>query len=100
MQKPKRRRSDRGSPQAVSGATHNLYGRTAEEWVSECAARIAEIEPHLARKEANEIAHVMLKFERTGVMKPTAAADFVAREMRRQDRARFERRVHRATSDQ
>ena len=100
MQKPKRRRSDRGSPQAVSGATHNLYGRPAEKWVSECAARIAEIEPHLSRKEANEIAYVMLKFERTGVMKPAVAADFVAREMRRQDRGRFERRVHNARLDQ
>ena len=77
-----------------------MYGRTAEKWVSECAARIAEIEPHLSRKEANEIAYVMLKFERTGVMKPAVAADFVAREMRRQDRGRFERRVHNARLDQ
>ena len=61
-------------------------------WRERCARRIAEIEPELLPVEARSLAQDLHAFERTRVMSPEAAADFVASEMGRPDRARFERR--------
>ena len=61
-------------------------------WRERCAQRIAQIEPELAPLEARDLAQELYAFERTRVMAPEAAADFVASEMGRPERARFERR--------
>jgi len=62
------------------------------EWRDRCARRIAEIEPELATVETRALAQELHAFERTRVMAPEVAADFVASEMGRAERARFERR--------
>ncbi|GEM_PF-1184230 len=62
------------------------------EWRDRCALRIAEIEPDLATAETRALAQELHAFERTRVMAPEAAADFVASEMGREERTRFERR--------
>ena len=62
------------------------------QWRDRCARRIAEIEPDLALAETRALAQELHAFERTRVMAPEAAADFVASEMGRPERARFERR--------
>lgn len=62
------------------------------EWCNRCAKRIAELDRQLSTTEALAIAQDVYAFERTRAMDPTAAADFVATEMARPDRARLERR--------
>lgn len=62
-------------------------------WIERCAHRIAELDPELAFYEAREVADALRSFERTRAMSPEAAADFVASELARPDRPRFERRL-------
>ena len=62
------------------------------EWCDRCARRLVELDRQLTTNEAQAIAEDVYDFERTRVMEPEAAADFVATEMRRPDRQRFERR--------
>lgn len=62
------------------------------EWCDRCARRLVELDRKLTRNEAQAIAEDVHAFERTRVMEPEAAADFVATEMTRPDRQRFERR--------
>jgi hypothetical protein len=61
-------------------------------WLERCARRIAEVEQGIAADEARRIARDLRAFERTAAMPPEAAVEFVAREMARPDRDRFERR--------
>lgn len=62
-------------------------------WRDRCARRIIELDPQLSETEAREVAAEFQAFERTGVMAPEAAADFVVSEMTRPDSPRFERRM-------
>ncbi len=62
-------------------------------WRERCALRISELDPQLSEIEAREIAADFEAFERTGVMAPEAAAEFVVYEMSRPDSPRFERRL-------
>lgn len=62
-------------------------------WLERCARRIAEVENGIAADEARRIARDLRSFERTAAMPPEAAVEFVAREMARPDRDRFERRT-------
>lgn len=62
-------------------------------WLQRCASRITEVERDIAADEARRIARELKSFERTAVMPPEAAVDFVARELARPDRQRFERRT-------
>jgi hypothetical protein len=55
--------------------------------------RMRELDPHLALEDAEEIAIEMYDFERTGVMAPEAAVDFVVSQMLNEPLARFERRA-------
>ena len=71
---------------------------SANRWILRCAARVVEIDAELSREEALEMARCMHDFERTGAMEPEAAADFVASEMRKSGRTRFERRSAPRTS--
>lgn len=64
----------------------------AAEWCDRCARRIGEIDQQVSRSEAQKIAQDVYGFERTRAMEPAAAAEFVAAEMGREDRERFERR--------
>jgi hypothetical protein len=93
-----RRKSDR--PQTPHGSeTERLDDiAAASAWIKRCCARMAQIEPNLAADEADEIAHAMWAFERTGVMEPEAAVDFVVRAMLDETPARFERRGGVATA--
>ena len=50
-------------------------------WRERCARRIAELDPQLSDVEAGELAADVQAFERTGVMEPEVAADFVVNEM-------------------
>ena len=61
-------------------------------WLERCARRISEVERGIEPDEARRLAREMHTFERTGVMPPEAAVDFVAQEMDLPERARFERR--------
>lgn len=63
------------------------------DWRNRCAQRIAEIDQDLSRSEAERLAKDVYAFERTRAMSPEAAAEFVAVEMSRPDRAPFERRA-------
>ena len=63
------------------------------DWRNRCAQRIAEIDQDLSRIEAERLAKDVYAFERTRAMSPEAAAEFVAVEMSRPDRAPFERRA-------
>ena len=63
------------------------------DWRNRCAQRIAEIDQDLSRIEAERLAKDVWAFERTRAMSPEAAAEFVAVEMSRPDRAPFERRA-------
>jgi hypothetical protein len=66
---------------------------SAELWVRRCMARMRQLDPHLALEDAEEIATEMYDFERTGVMAPEAAVDFVVTQMLNEPFARFERRA-------
>lgn len=63
-----------------------------DEWVSRCALRIAEIDPQMGADEAQQLARELRAFERTALMDPAAAVDFVVSEMNRPG-GRFERRI-------
>lgn len=71
----------------------------AKTWRERCAHRIAELDPQLSGAEAREIAADFQAFERTGVMAPEEAADFVVSEMNRPDSPRFERRLRSRAPD-
>jgi hypothetical protein len=62
-------------------------------WLERCARRISEVDSEISPDEARRIARAMKSFERTGMMPPEAAVDFVAGEMARPERTRFERRT-------
>ncbi|HJV63332.1 MAG TPA: hypothetical protein VJ743_20450 [Albitalea sp.] len=61
-------------------------------WLDRCTRRIVEIERDVSADEARRLARALKSFERTGVMPPEAAVDFVSQQMARADRGRFERR--------
>ncbi len=65
----------------------------AADWRNRCAQRIGELDNELSRIEAERLARDVYAFERTRAMSPEAAAEFVAVEMSRPDRAPFERRA-------
>ena len=71
----------------------NLKTLDPVDWRNRCAQRIAEIDQDLSRIEAERLAKDVYDFERTRAMSPEAAAEFVAVEMSRPDRAPFERRA-------
>jgi len=62
-------------------------------WLERCTHRILEVDGEIAADEARRIARDIKAFERTGVMAPEAAVDFVAAELSRPSRGRFERRA-------
>ena len=68
-------------------------------WRDRCARRIAALDPQLSDADAREIAADFQAFERTSVMAPEEAADFVVSEMNRPDSPRFERRLRSRTPD-
>lgn len=62
-----------------------------DAWLERCARRISQLDAGIDDREARRIARAMKSFERTGVMPPEAAADFVSRQMSSPGH-RFERR--------
>ncbi len=64
----------------------------ADKWCDRCAKRFMELDTELAPSDAQQAAQDVYAFERTRAMRPEAAATFVAYEMSRPNRARFERR--------
>ncbi len=66
---------------------------SADAWCERCANRFMELDAELAASDARQTAQDVYAFERTRAMSPEEAAEFVALEMRRPDRARFERRA-------
>jgi hypothetical protein len=62
-------------------------------WLERCAHRISEVDADIAADEARRIARDMRAFERTRVMAPEAAVDFVAGELARPRPGPFERRT-------
>jgi len=62
-------------------------------WRERCAQRIRELEGQMPETEARRLAAEVHAFERTRAMPPEEAAEFVALEMSRAERARFERRA-------
>lgn len=65
----------------------------ADQWCERCASRFMALDAKLAENDARQIAQDVYSFERTRAMTPEAAAEFVAAEMSRPDRAQFERRA-------
>ena len=63
-----------------------------DDWRDRCARRISELDQDITRIEAERLAKDVYAFERTRAMSPEEAAEFVAIEMSRPDRAPFERR--------
>jgi hypothetical protein len=61
-------------------------------WLERCARRIIEVEHGIEPDEARRLAREIRNFERTGVMPPEAAVEFVATEMRQPEHERLERR--------
>jgi hypothetical protein len=61
-------------------------------WLDRCVNRIVEVDRQIAPNEAHGIARDLHSFERTAVMEPEAAVDFVAAELSRGQPTRFERR--------
>ena len=62
-------------------------------WLERCANRIAEVDQNIGADEARRPARELYSFERTAAMAPEAAVDFVASELARPTRGRFERRI-------
>ena len=62
-------------------------------WISRCATRIVEVDARIDLQEAESIARELRSFERTAVMEPEQAVDFVASELARGQRTHFERRI-------
>lgn len=65
----------------------------ASVWRERCARRITELDSQLSESEASELAADFHAFERTRVMAPEEAADFVVAQMTRGESGRFERRT-------
>jgi hypothetical protein len=63
-----------------------------EVWLDRCAHRIAEVDDDIDASEARRIARDLLAFERTAVMAPEEAVDFVAAQLA-SEHTRFERRT-------
>ena len=61
-------------------------------WLERCALRITEVDQHIDAREAQAIALELQSFERTAVMEPERAVDFVADQLASGQRTRFERR--------
>lgn len=61
-------------------------------WCERCAQRIAVLDGEISDAEARRLARDLHAFERTRAMAPETAADFIASEMGRDGRSRFERR--------
>ncbi|HEX7442080.1 MAG TPA: hypothetical protein VF319_18520 [Caldimonas sp.] len=70
-----------------------LESLALDVWLERCARRIVEFEPEIADPEARRIARELQDFERTRAMEPEAAVDFVAEQLAKPDRSRFERRL-------
>jgi len=64
-----------------------------EVWLKRCAQRIVQVDERIDPDEAQGIARDLLSFERTAVMPPEQAVDFVASELSRGHRTHFERRA-------
>jgi len=62
-------------------------------WLERCAHRIVEVDRQIDAREAQHIARALQSFERTAVMEPERAVDFVAAELARDEPTRFERRI-------
>lgn len=62
-------------------------------WLDRCAQRIVEVDQRIDPNEAHVIARDLRAFERTAVMEPEQAVDFVASELARGERTHFERRA-------
>lgn len=92
LDRPLRRHSDT-EPTPASPPPVIVGAQDLAEWLRRCRAHLLVVEPTLADDEAAEIADAIHAFERTRVMAPEAAVDFVARELRRQPLPRFERRA-------
>jgi hypothetical protein len=90
VEQPKRRRTD--GPASADGTGFAGAPLSAERWVRRCIARMRELDPQIALEDAEEIALEMYEFERTGVMEPEAAVDFVGSQMLKEPLARLERR--------
>ena len=60
------------------------------DWVERCARRILEVDASCSHEEAARVAREMLAFERTGVMDPEAAIDFVVGEFRKSSDMRLD----------
>jgi hypothetical protein len=78
---------------ACTGTEADMDQLDTGAWVERCAHRITQLDPELAFYEAKELADDLRAFERTRAMDPEAAADFVADQLARPDRPRFERRL-------
>lgn len=70
----------------------NIEPLPADVWCERCARHFMSLEPELGENDAQQTAQEVYAFERTRVMAPETAANFVASEMSRPNRARFERR--------
>ncbi len=64
----------------------------AAAWCERCALQIAKLDDEISEAEARKVARDLYAFERTRAMTPEDAAEFVAVEMTRPERAPFERR--------
>jgi hypothetical protein len=62
-------------------------------WIARCAMRIVEVDSRIDAAEAEDIARNLRSFERTAAMEPEQAVDFVAAELARGQRTKFERRA-------
>ena len=65
---------------------------SASVWLERCARRIVEVDRDIPVDEARRLARDLKDFERTGVMAPEAAVDFVAAELSQPRPGRLERR--------
>jgi hypothetical protein len=91
MHPPQRRRSDAARAAPAGPIDPVETPRDADGWLARCVARMREIDPTLSADEADEVARTMLAFERTRLMAPEAAVDFVVAELVKPT-TRFERR--------
>lgn len=63
------------------------------DWIARCIRQIRLVEPSLTEREAADVARQLLRFERTAVMLPEDAVQFVVAELAAPT-PRFERRSH------
>jgi len=92
MSPPQRRRSDGVRPAADAPSVPGSGTLDVDDWLRRCMDRMLEVDPTLSRQEAEEVARTMLTFERTSLMAPEAAVDFVVAELIK-PATRFERRT-------